>query len=80
MFRIVLILAGILVFAACKTVKNAQKSSLHDIIRNRNAKNIALVFGASNGLPGVSSDLINVEKMIKEDFNEQNFETIISLV
>lgn len=51
---------------SCKKAPVDESSRVQFTVANRNAKNIALVVGSPNDLPGVSRDVQNVSKMIQE--------------
>ncbi len=66
---IVLIL-NILTLVGCGP--KTSKSSTRDLAANKNAKNVALIFGAENDLPGVERDVIEVSKLFSNpDFGFQ---------
>jgi hypothetical protein len=60
-----LIVCG-LALSSCRQ-PDASKSRVKFTVANRNAKNIALIVGAPNGLEGVPRDIVNVTKMFKEN-------------
>jgi len=51
---------------SCQQSTDRDASGVRFTVANRSAKNIALVVGSPNDLPGVSRDVENVSKMIRE--------------
>lgn len=51
-------------------------ASLKGLSASTGAKNIALVFGAANGLPGIDKDLAHMKRMFEDPSGRYNFEVV----
>jgi hypothetical protein len=54
----------------------AGDASLKGLSASAGAKNIALVFGAANGLPGIDKDLAHMKRMFEDPSGRYNFEVV----
>ncbi len=52
-------------------------SQLRDLAYDSNAKNIALLFGAANGLPGIQDDLNNMKQVLEDPQGGKAFEVVL---
>ena len=59
------ILIAFALTASCAAPK-ASRSNLRDLAANKNAKNVALIFGAENDLPGVNKDVTEISKLFSD--------------
>lgn len=50
---------------------------LRDLAYDSNAKNIALLFGAANGLPGIQDDLNHMKKVLEDPQGGNSFEVVL---
>lgn len=48
---------------SCSAPQSTTRSKLRDLAANKNAKNVALIFGAENDLPGVNKDVTELSKL-----------------
>jgi hypothetical protein len=62
----VLLIIQTLYLSSCQQNTERDSSDVRFTVANRSAKNFALVIGSPNDLPGVSRDVENVSKMIRE--------------
>lgn len=58
------VLAHFLIPAGCRSPDVQRGSELQTFVADSNANNIALLFGAPNGLPGVSTDIKELSKVL----------------
>lgn len=71
---IMFVAAGVL--AGCQPTHNVS-SHLRDLSYDPNAKNIALLFGAANGLPGISDDLQHMKEVFEDSKVGNAFQVVM---
>lgn len=64
--RVTAVINALAMLASCAQPKPSQSSRVRDLAANKNAKNIALIFGAENDLPGVERDVISLNKLFQD--------------
>ncbi len=75
--RVVLATLLFAILPGCKDWSS--KSDLDGLTFNSSSKNIAMVFGASNGLPGIDIDLRVMEEVLSDKTANYNFEIVKEL-
>lgn len=70
--KIILVL-NVLTFVGCGPQKSVSK--VRDLAANKNAKNIALIFGSETDLPGVERDVLEVSKLFRNP--ELGFQVVV---
>lgn len=63
-----------LITAAAACAPTERDAATKDLVADRSGKNIALIFGASNGLEGVATDLAELERLFKSPQYDLGFE------
>lgn len=58
----ILVLMGLGTLVSCSAPQST-RSNLRDLAANKNAKNVALIFGAENDLPGVNKDVTELAQL-----------------
>ncbi len=66
------------VLGACKAPENPE-NNLKGISSNSSAKNFGLIFGASNGLPGIDKDVRIMKDILQGSENEYGFEVVTDM-
>jgi len=73
---VVFVLASLV--AGCQPRIDVSSSSrLRDLSYDPNAKNIALLFGAANGLPGITDDLNHMKQVLEDPQGGNGFQVIM---
>ena len=68
-------IVGALAFASCSRSGGDSVSSLDDLAYDSNANNVALIFGASNGLAGVATDVSEMDRVLSDSNYGFSFRT-----
>jgi hypothetical protein len=71
-----MILAASSLFAACNP-RTSVPAHLRDLSYDPNARNIALLFGAANGLPGIQDDLNHMKQVLEDPQGGNGFQVVV---
>lgn len=75
-FAALILISGVLFMPGCGS-KFEDPGRLRDLAFDSSAKNIALLFGAPNGLPGIGDDLNQMKKVLEDSSAGNAFEVIV---
>lgn len=71
-----MILAASSLFTACNP-RTSVPAHLRDLSYDPNARNIALLFGAANGLPGIQDDLNHMKQVLEDPQGGNGFQVVM---